>query len=491
MFEAAELGQKVKRADFEAREHELHAALLDAQRKAQVADIPVLIIVSGVEGAGKGDVVRLLHRWMDARGLETQAFWDETDEERMRPRFWRFWRGLPPRGRIGILFGSWYTQPILDRAMKRIPEDSFDRELERIRHFEDMLVDDGALIIKLWFHLTQKEQYKRLEREARGKSGSVSPLTRRFSKRYERFRKISERALRKTDIGHAPWHVIEATNARYRDLRVGEILIDRLNARIGSPAPSSGRVTTPSPALTKVGAAGVLSSVPLDAALSQNRYRRTLREYQTALYALAWQARQRRINTVAVFEGWDAAGKGGAIRRVTQAMDARLYRVISVAAPTDEEKSHPYLWRFWRHVPRAGYVTIYDRSWYGRVLVERVEGFASAPEWQRAYNEINSFEEQLTEHGTVVLKFWLHISPEEQLQRFEERQRVAWKRHKLTDEDWRNREKWGDYDRAVSDMVARTSTERAPWTLVAANDKRHARVQVIKTFCERLERALR
>ena len=191
-----------------------------------------------------------------------------------------------------------------------------------------------------------------------------------------------------------------------------------------------------------------------------------------------------------MFEGLDAAGKGGAIRRVTQALDARQLPRLPVAAPTDEEKAQPYLWRFWRHLPRTGHVAIFDRSWYGRVLVERVEGFASEDEWLRAYGEINDFEEELADDGIVVVKFWLAISKEEQLRRFEEREQSAFKRFKITDEDWRNREKWDEYDDAVNDMVDRTSTPQAPWTLVEAEDKHWARVKVLKTLCDRLTREL-
>ena len=190
------------------------------------------------------------------------------------------------------------------------------------------------------------------------------------------------------------------------------------------------------------------------------------------------------------FEGADAAGKGGAIRRVSGALDARQYLIVPVAAPTDEERAHPYLWRFWRNIPSLGGITIFDRSWYGRVLVERVEKLCAPADWMRAYDEINQFEEQLTKGGAIVVKFWLQISKEEQLKRFRERQRTAFKQFKITTEDWRNRKKWDAYERAVCDMVDRTSTELAPWTLVEAEDKRYARVKILKTIVERIERAL-
>jgi polyphosphate kinase 2 (PPK2 family) len=189
-------------------------------------------------------------------------------------------------------------------------------------------------------------------------------------------------------------------------------------------------------------------------------------------------------------EGPDAAGKGGVIRRITQSMDARLYRLMSVAAPTDEERARPYLWRFWRALPRVGRSTIYDRSWYGRVLVERVEGFAAAEEWRRAYGEINAFEEQLAGAGTIIRKFWIALSADEQLKRFKDRQVTPYKQYKITEEDWRNRAKWGAYEAAACDMIERTSTEHAPWVLVEGNDKLWARVKVMKTVVEALEKEL-
>ena len=191
-----------------------------------------------------------------------------------------------------------------------------------------------------------------------------------------------------------------------------------------------------------------------------------------------------------VFEGNDAAGKGGAIRRVTGALDARSYHSVPVAAPTEEERAQPYMWRFWRQIPRHGRFTIFDRSWYGRVLVERVEGFCSENDWMRAYTEINDFEQQLARQNVAVVKFWLAISKQEQLRRFKAREKIAFKQFKITEEDWRNRKKWDAYEQAVCDMVDRTSTLIAPWTLVEANNKYHARIKVLKTVCQATEAAL-
>lgn len=494
MFETAEVGHRIDKKAFAEAEAELRAQLLQVQRLLPGAGFQTIVIVAGVEAAGKSEVVNRLHEWLDARGLTTAAFWDESDEERERPRHWRFWRQMPPRGAIGILFGSWYTHPIVERAHGRMAQADLETELARIQALERMLADDGAVIVKLWFHLSKAAQDARLKAIAREGRRKLTPWEKAFSAMYDAFAEVSEGVLRHTDAGHAPWHVIESTDARYRDLKAGRVLLAALQQRLARQpvAPvQPGKPMEPLPAVAEPGGRiTVLNRVDLSARLSRPAYAQRLQAAQKRLNALVWKARAQQRSVVVMFEGWDAAGKGGAIRRITQALDARLFRVIPVAAPSDEERAQHHLWRFWRHLPRAGYLTIYDRSWYGRVLVERVEGFAGADEWGRAYREINEFERQLTDHGTALAKFWLHISPEEQLRRFEERARIEHKRHKITEEDWRNRDKWPLYEAAVDEMVARCSTAHAPWTLVAAECKLHARVTVVETLADRLERVL-
>ncbi|MGA7617218.1 MAG: polyphosphate:AMP phosphotransferase [Thermoanaerobaculia bacterium] len=493
MFESAELGQKVARDDFEQQLTEIRPRLLDAQRRLRETGRSVIIVVSGVEGAGKSEVVNRLHEWLDARGIQTTAFWQDSEEERERPRYWRFWRRLPPRGSIGIMFGSWYTAPIIDRVMGDMPQDTFDEEMYRIAFFEHELSEDGTLILKFWFHITKKEQKKRLEaREKKdGKKWGLNPEVKKFSRSYEKFLEVSERAIRMTDTADAPWHVIEASNARYRDLTVAQTVLQKLEElcapRAVAPpaAPAEPAVAYAAPLST------ILDSVDMTASISPEEYDGTIEEQQAKLSRHAWKAWNGKRSTVLLFEGWDAGGKGGAIRRAIAAIDARLYQVISVAAPTDEERARHYLWRFWRHLPRAGHVTIYDRSWYGRVLVERVEGFAKPEEWSRAYREINDFEQQLVESGIILAKFWMNITKEEQLRRFQEREVVPWKQHKITEEDWRNREKWDAYEVAVNEMIERTSTAAAPWTIVPANDKHYARVKVLETVNKAMKRGLK
>jgi polyphosphate kinase 2 (PPK2 family) len=234
----------------------------------------------------------------------------------------------------------------------------------------------------------------------------------------------------------------------------------------------------------------ILSSLDLTQSATKKKYSKELETWQGRLNLLTRHPKFKSKSVILVFEGQDAAGKGGAIRRVTSALDSRIYQGVPIAAPTEEERAQPYLWRFWRHIPRRGRFTIFDRSWYGRVLVERVEGFCSEADWMRAYGEINDFEMQLARNNSIVLKFWLQISKEEQLRRFKEREKIAFKRFKITEEDWRNRKRWDDYHKAVCDMAERTSTEVAPWTIVEANDKYFARIKVLRTIVRRIEAAL-
>ena len=491
MFETAELGHKLSKQEYDAQVPPLRVQLLDAQEDLKHASFPVIIIIGGVDGAGKGETVNLLHEWMDPRYLQTLAFGPPSDEERERPEAWRFWRALPPKGRMGIFFGSWYTRPILDRVYGKTKNTAFDAALARINAFEKALVDDGALIIKFWFHLGKQEQQARLNSLIKNPATRwrVTEVDWKHFKLYDKFRRTSERALRTTSTGEAPWVVVEGADKRYRSITVGNHILDLLSKRLAvENRPAAASIHSPR-AETK-DPTTLLDKLDLSQTLSDEKYEKRLEKYQGRLNLLYREAKRRGRSAILLFEGWDAAGKGGIIRRCTEAMDARDYQVIPIAAPTGEERAQHYLWRFWRHIPRAGRVTIFDRSWYGRVLVERVEAFATEAEWRRAYSEIVDFEQQLHDHGILLLKFWVHIDMDEQLRRFQERQSTPFKHFKITDEDYRNREKWNDYEVAANEMLGRTWTEFAPWQLVEANDKQFARLKVLKTFCDRLEDSL-
>ena len=492
MFESAELGHRIDKDTYEQQVPPLRQALLNAQYDLlEKATFPAILLIGGVDGAGKGETVNLLNAWMDPRHIQTHAMGEPSDEESERPPMWRFWRALPPKGKIGIFFGSWYTDPIVRRAFGDIGDAELDQQLQDVVRFERMLADEGALILKFWLHLSKKQQGQRLRSlESNPRTAwRVTPTDWRNFKRYDEFRRVDERALRQTSTAEAPWIVVEGGDARYRSLTVGTTILHALRARLDDSQTTPSIVHAPpfAPALDRV---SVLEALDQSHVLDRKTYEAELETYQGKLNLLTRHPRFKKRSMVVVFEGVDAAGKGGAIRRITAALDARQYDVVPVAAPTEEERAQPYLWRFWRHVPRRGQITIFDRSWYGRVLVERIEGFCSEADWMRAYAEINDFEDQLARNGTLVVKFWVAIDKDEQLRRFQEREAVAFKHFKITPEDWRNRDKWDQYETAAVDMIDRTSTEAAPWTLVAADDKHYARVKILKTLARRLEHAL-
>ncbi len=491
MFETAEIGNHVSKRAFEREAAKIRTALLGEQRRLATSPLGVVILIGGVEGAGKGETVNLLLEWMDPRGIEVHAMWDLSDEERERPAMWRFWRVLPPQGRIGILFGSWYTTPIIDRVFRRTGAAELDQALDRIIDFERMLANENVLVVKFWLHLSkevQRERLKEIEADPRQR-WRVTKQDWKFFKEYDRFRQISEHALRRTSTGEAPWTIVEAADARYRSLTVTQTLLGLLGERLDRERGVTRARRIPDRPKPKP--LNVISQLDLSIRVSDRGYRRDLLKYMGRVNLLSRRLRDRRRSLLLVFEGPDAAGKGGAIRRLISAVDARNYQVNSVAAPTDEERVRPYLWRFWRNLPRLGRITIYDRSWYGRVLVERIEGFCRPEDWKRAYTEINAFEEQLAEFGIIVLKFWLMISPAEQLRRFKDREVTPYKQYKLTEDDWRNREKWDAYVAAACEMIERTSTEAAPWVLIEANDKNHARIKAMKSVHRALKGALR
>ncbi|WP_252271401.1 polyphosphate:AMP phosphotransferase [Pseudomonas subflava] len=491
MFESAELGHKIDEADYEKELPALREALLEAQFELQQQKrFPVIILINGIEGAGKGETVKLLNEWMDPRLIQVNTFDVQTDEELARPPAWRFWRQLPPKGRIGIFFGNWYSQMIQGRVHGHFKDAVLDQAIDRALALEEMLCDEGALIFKFWFHLSKKRMKARLKelQDDPQRAWRLSPLDWQQSKTYDKFVHHGERVLRRSSRDFAPWYVVEGSDECYRSLTVGRILLDGLQAALKDQAPRPHRAHT-APLVASLDSRTLLSSLDLGQHLEKLDYRQALDAEQARLATLMRDKRMRRHALVAVFEGNDAAGKGGAIRRVAAALDPRQYRIVPIAAPTEEERAQPYLWRFWRHIPARGKFTVFDRSWYGRVLVERVEGFCEPGDWLRAYGEINDFEEQLVDAGVVLVKFWLAIDQEEQFRRFTEREEIPFKRFKITEEDWRNRDKWEAYCDAVSDMVDRTSTSIAPWTLVEANDKRFARVKVLRTINEALERA--
>ena len=498
MFQTAELGQKLSKQAFKKRELVLRENLLELQRRLrEQGTSAVLLNFSGVRGGGKRTSSNLLNYWMDPGYISTHAYDEPSDEERERPPWWRFWRDLPARGQIGIYLSGYYSRPLLDFVYGRTTLPELHHQLDQIKEFEHSLADDGAMILKFWMHISGEVQKKRLETLDNDPlhHWRISPEDWTHWEMYDRFIEAAEIIISQTNTGHAPWEIVEGEDYNYRSIRVGEAFGEHLERHLTkvqirkkyheelskeASEPEDSRST---------GITTIMQGLDLSKSLKKRVYRQELEQLHARLYSLHQNAVRKDLSIILVFEGPDAAGKGGAIRHVINALDAKSYKIYPFAAPTDEEHAHHYLWRFWRCIPRQGRMTIFDRSWYGRVLVERIEGFANDLEWRRSYAEINNFEEELAEHGIVLLKFWIHIDKDEQLKRFKAREETPHKRWKLTDEDWRNRDRWDDYEVAAHHMIQATSKRNAPWLLIEGNDKPYARIKVLKSVCDALEKA--
>jgi polyphosphate:AMP phosphotransferase len=447
----------------------------------------VVMAVSGLEGSGRSDTVNVLARWMDQRHFHIHALGDVETE---RHPSWAVWRRMPPKGEIAVFFRAWGARELFEDPS--MSDDERIRAIDEIVRLERMLAAEGVLILNFYFHLSKKQQRRRLKKLAKDPR-TAWRVTR------DQWRELEEsdvseerraRVLALLNTQETPCIPLEGSKPQECAVVMGRTLLEALRRRLAVP-----ELPKAMP-LAGVGGARaetsprVLHALDHSLALDPGEYAERLGEAQERLAALVLKKKFRKRSLVVAFEGMDAAGKGGAIRRLTGPLDVRQYTTIPIAAPTDEERARPYLWRFWRHVPGRGEITIFDRTWYGRVLVERVEGFAAESDWSRAYGEINDFEEALDRSGSVVVKFWLQITKEEQLARFQQRESTGFKRYKITPEDWRNREKWDAYEVAVDDMVARTGTPAAPWVLVPANDKLYARVRVVEAVCDRLDERL-
>lgn len=484
--------QRLSKKTYDRQAGIIREHLVQMQVKLKQAPFKVLVILAGPEGVGRGTLLQTLAEWLDPRGVETFSYHAPTDVERAHPPQWRYWQSLPGLGRIGLYAGSWYTETLRDEARGTPARDHILQEAKRIRDFEKLLADGDTLIVKVWLHLSKAAQGRRLRalRDNPATAWRVTDEDWHHHRVYDRLAKTARLIRSRTDQAGARWVTIDAEDERVRNLAVGRLLLReyrRHQARLVRLKPGRAGVRVRP---LRPGGVARLRALPLDQELSEKEYDKLKEKWLGRLSRAVRTARAQGRAVVFVFEGWDAAGKGGTIRRLTSAIDPRDYSVIPVAKPTDEEKQAHYLWRFWRDVPRDGRVAIFDRSWYGRVLVERIEGFCRPEDWKRAFGEINDFERALTDHGVIVLKYWLHISHEEQLRRFRDREATPHKQHKMNAEDWRNRRKRQEYEVAVGDMLALTDTENAPWKVVPADNKRFLRLDVLRSASRHLEAAL-
>ena len=495
MLELVDLDKKVSKTDYKEIFPDLRIRMGECQRAARAAGVPIMIVFEGWDAAGKGTIINRLTQLLDPRGFKVHPISAPTEAEALHPWMWRFWLAQPAAGSMAIYDRSWYGRVLIRRVEGLSVKREWQAAYVDIQEYERQLADAGAVIVKFWLHIDrdeQKRRFKRIEKDS-AIAWKVGDSEWRQNRRYDKWVEAVEEMLERTSTARAPWTIVAATQERYIRVKVFETIVariqDELDRRAAHPRPEPEPM--PDPGDSPTGRRTILDRVDLSRSLERDDYEEKLDDLQKRLFELEHELFVARIPVVVGYEGWDAAGKGGNIKRLTRGLDPRGYEVLPVGVPTAEELSHHYLWRFWRDVPKAGHITIFDRTWYGRVLVERVEGFCTEDEWRRAYREINEFERQLTDFGTVVVKFWLHIDGDEQLRRFKARQQTPHKSWKITEEDWRNREKWRKYELAVVDMLQRTSTTYAPWTILEANCKLHARIKALSTVADAVEAALK
>ncbi len=489
VFEKIDLSKNLDKKDYERIVPDLRKKLASLQREANRLSIPVIIVFEGWEASGKGELINELILPMDPRGFDVYDIREPSQEDRMKPFFSRFWVKTPSKGRMAIFSLSWYHRTLVERQAGL--SDLENGPITEINYFERTLAADGFMILKFFLHISKKEQKKRFEEldADRSTSWMITSKSWQSHKKYEKYSDAVENLIEKTDFSYAPWIIVEAEDKRFAEAKILTKTIESLERIIAvSQVPKASDMPDLQGQLIPDMNSSMLDKADLSKSFSKKEYEERLEKCQVDIRKAQFKAYDQDVPTVVLFEGWDSAGKGGAIKRLTQSMDPRGYTVVPIGAPNDLEKSHNYLWRFWTHFPGAGHFTIFDRSWYGRVLVERVENLCQRADWERSYNEINEMEEQIVNSGAVLVKFWLHIDKDEQLKRFQARAENPEKSWKITDEDWRNREKWDQYKNAIDEMLYRTSTTYAPWTIVEANDKNYARIKVMKTVINAMEK---
>lgn len=492
MLDKLDLTRKTDEEKYEATLEEYKDRLSVLQRTLREKKIPTILVIEGWNASGITMTVHEIVHALDPRGYTLYKIEKPTEEERAHPFLWRFWLRTPPKGRITIFARSWYTRVIAEETQKPSWEKSLKGRARQINTFERQLADDGTVILKFFLHITKEEQKSRLEGRERNPltACQVTPSIWNLHHHYDDALPVFDDFIEKTDTPYAPWTLVEATDPRYAILKVYATIIKTLEKTC--EAADEGKTKKPKPpVMVKPKKNPVRHHAPPDKAFTREGLQETLSQLQVEMLELHYLLFKRKIPLVIVYEGWDAAGKGGNITRVTRFMNPLGYYVVPVAAPTEHEKEYHYLRRFTQHFPVGGDIAIFDRSWYGRVLVERVEKITPEPDWQRAYQEINEMEEEFVySSGGGIIKFWLEISKDEQLKRFNQRAEDPLKKYKITEDDWRNREKWDLYDEAVDDMLARTSTDIAPWTVVESDDKWFSRVKALKTIIAAAHRLL-
>lgn len=497
MLDQVELNQKLSKEEYKRLCAPLKKQLSVLQQTIKEKRLPVVVVFEGWSAAGKGSLLSDVILTLDPRGFQVYSTVAADAAEARKPLLWRYWVKIPAEGNFSLFDRGWYQDLYIAQLEQDVEDTEWERRVHSINTMERQLSDEGYVIVKFFLHISQEEQRLRFEKLADSKNTSwrVTQRDWKRNKQYRRYYKAADRMMERTHTPYAPWHVIPSHDKRFALYQIYSILTNAIGKALQRKerreSPRNLAEGTPAgvyvPETFPLLPMPTLREIPLDAKLPAEAYESELKKAQKKLKKLHNTLYREGIPVIVAYEGWDAAGKGGNIKRVAAALDPRGYEVIPIAAPTKEELTHHYLWRFWKALPKTGHVAIFDRTWYGRVMVERIEGFCSEDAWQHAYQEINEFERELYDWGAVIVKFWLQINQEEQLRRFQDRMNTPEKRWKITDEDWRNREKWDLYETAVNEMLARTSTDFAPWHIIQSQDKKFARIQALHILIDAIE----
>lgn len=476
---------------YKAQADALKTKMRALEQEIKGKKLPVIIVFEGWGASGKGYVISKTINCLDPRSYKVYSTVKPTETEKRYPMMYRFWNTIPEKGKLTILDRSWYQEIVPAVLEDGITEEEAVERMKTVNVFERQLTDDGYLIIKIFLQIDRAEQKRRFKKLLNSKSTNwrVTDLDLKRNRNYDRYFAQYDKMLEYTNTENAPWVIINADN-KYRTVcEVFKTVITAVDDKLMNRTLSIGedpKRRIPKEIFTMATKAP-LSLVKLDKTLDEDIYTQELKKQQKRLSKLHQRLYALKLPVIICFEGWDAAGKGGTIRRIASALDPRGFEAVPIAAPEPHELNRHYLWRFWQHIPKSGHVVIFDRTWYGRVMVERIEGFTEEKRWRAAYQEIKEFESNLYESGILVLKFWMHIDKEEQLRRFNDRTNTPEKRWKITDEDWRNREKWDQYEVAVNEMLQKTSTDFAPWHIIENNDKKYGRIRTLNIINDTLE----
>ena len=480
MPEKEEIAQRLDKA---------RGKMYELQMKIKEHKIPVLVLFEGWSSAGKGSMIGKVIKNIDPRFFKVATMSAPTEDELRRPFLYRYMRQIPEQGKFTFLDSGWMEETTKEVLEDGLSGEDYEKRIDSIKRFERQLTDNGYLVVKFFMHISKDEQAKRMKGLLSGEDTQwrVQKFDQWQNEHYGKCEKVYDRYLKDTNMSTSPWYIVDAKNKKWAELQVLETLVSNIEVGLQNQMHSVPILQNVFP-LVKM---PKLQDVELEGkVIEEEEYRKELKELQKRLIELHNRVYRKRVPVIITYEGWDAAGKGGNIKRITGALDPRGFEVHPIASPEPHEKARHYLWRFWTRLPKDGHIAIFDRTWYGRVMVERLEGFCSENDWKRAYNEMNEFEKELHDWGAVIIKFWVQIDKDTQLERFTDRQNNPEKQWKITDEDWRNREKWDLYEDAVNEMLKKTSTTFAPWHILESVDKKYARIKALKIVIEELEKAL-